>query len=62
MLDSRFHIDAEDESGAIVYSLSLQHAHAEFCPAPLSTQTGHKPTARFDQTDTIETQAGISSS
>jgi hypothetical protein len=32
MLDSRFHIDAEDESGAIVYSLSLKHAHAELRP------------------------------
>jgi hypothetical protein len=34
MLDSRFRVDAEDESGAIVYSLSLKHAHAELRPVP----------------------------
>jgi hypothetical protein len=27
MLDFRFRIDAEDEVGAIVYSLQLKHAH-----------------------------------
>jgi hypothetical protein len=32
ILDSRFHIDAEDESGAIVYSLALKHAHTELRP------------------------------
>lgn len=34
MLDFRFRIDAEDESGAIVYSLQLKHAHAALRPLP----------------------------
>lgn len=35
MLDFRFRVDAEDESGAIVYSLSLKHAHAAIRPVPV---------------------------
>jgi len=32
MLDSRFRIDAEDEEGAIVYSLRLEHANNATTP------------------------------
>ena len=32
MLDSRFRIDAEDEEGAIVYSLRLEHANYATTP------------------------------
>lgn len=34
MLDSRFRIDAEDESGAIVYSLRLEHVRHELLRIP----------------------------
>lgn len=34
LLDFRFRVDAEDESGAIVYSLLLKHAQAELRPIP----------------------------
>ena len=33
-LDFRYRIDAEDEKGAIVYSLQLEHAYHEFIPMP----------------------------
>ena len=34
MLDFRFRIDAEDDKGAIVYSLQLKHAHHDLIPMP----------------------------
>ena len=34
ILDFRFRIDAEDESGAIVHSLQLKHARDELPPIP----------------------------
>ena len=33
-LDFRFRIDAEDEEGAVVYSLRLEHAHHDSIPKP----------------------------
>ncbi len=42
ILDFRFRIDAEDESGAIVYSLQLKHARDELLPilSPVNRYAG----------------------
>lgn len=34
-LDFRFRIDAEDEKGAVVYSLQLEHAYLDPVPTPV---------------------------
>jgi hypothetical protein len=45
MLDSRFRIDAENEDGAIVYSIQLRHAVAELLvTAGLGERQLGKPT------------------
>lgn len=36
ILDGRFRIDAEDEVGAVVYSVDLDHARAELLSTPVS--------------------------
>jgi hypothetical protein len=40
MLDGRFRIDAEDQSGSIVYSIDLDHAQAELLSTRVSSGNG----------------------